>query len=160
MVCTLEGTRPLLAEVQALLAESPLAYPRRVTVGFDSGRLAVLLAVVETSLGAALGRADVYVQVTGGLSVAEPAADLGVIAAIASRRLDRPLAEETVFIGEVGLSGEVRRVHQARERLREAARLGFRRAILNPDGLGRGSRPEGLRITAVKTLAAALEAAW
>ena len=160
VVCTVEGTRPLLAEIQALVAESPLAYPRRVTVGFDSGRLAVLLAVLENSVGGSLARSDVYISVTGGLSVAEPAADLGLIAALISRRRGEPLPDGLVFIGEVGLSGEIRRVHQARERLREAARLGFRRAILNPAGVRRSERPDGLQLVAVETLPEALEAAW
>ena len=159
VVCTLEGTRPLLAEIQVLLAESPLAYPRRVTVGFDSGRLAVLLAVLETGGGGGLLRSDVYVSVTGGLTVSEPAADLGLLAAVASRRRDVPLPEGLVFLGEVGLSGEVRPVHQAAVRLREAGRLGYRRAVLNPGGLAAAERPADVELVPVRDLDGALAAA-
>ena len=158
VVCTLEGTRPLLAEIQVLLAESPLAYPRRVPVGFDSGRLAVLLAVLETGGGGGLLRSDVYVSVTGGLTVNEPAADLGLLAAVASRRRGVPVPPGTLFIGEVGLSGEVRPVHQAGVRLREAARLGYRRAVMNP-GKARAAEPSAdIALVAVATLDEALAA--
>lgn len=156
VVCTLEGTRPLLAEIQVLLAESPLAYPRRVPVGFDSGRLAVLLAVLETGGGGGLLRSDVYVSVTGGLSVSEPAADLGLLAAVISRRRGVPVPPGVVFIGEVGLSGEVRPVHQAGVRLREAARLGYERAVMNPGGTRAADRPPGIELVAAKTLSDAL----
>lgn len=158
VVCTLEGTRPLLAEIQVLLAESPLAYPRRVTVGFDSGRLAVLLAVLETGGGEGLLRSDVYVSVTGGLTVSEPAADLGLLAAVVSRRRGVPLPEGVVFLGEVGLSGEVRPVHQAGVRLREAGRLGYGRAVLNPGGLRAAERPEEVELVPAQDLDQALAA--
>lgn len=157
VVCTLEGTRPLLAEIQALLAESPLAYPRRVTVGFDGGRLAVLLAVLESALGSGFARADVYVSVSGGLTVNEPAADLGLLAAVVSRRRGRPTPRDTVFLGEVALSGEVRPVHRAADRLREAARLGLRRAVLNPEGLRRDEQPRAMDLVPARSLAAALD---
>ncbi len=157
VVCTLEGNRPLLAEIQALLAESPLAYPRRVTVGFDSGRLAVLLAVLETTLGRGFGRSDVYVSVGGGLSVTEPAADLGLLAAVVSRHRGEPAPEDAVFLGEIGLSGEVRPVHRVADRLREASRLGIRRAVLNPEGLRDGERPRKMEILACQTLDEAFE---
>ena len=157
VVCTLEGTRPLLAEIQALLAESPLAYPRRVTVGFDSGRLAVLLAVLESALGSGFARSDVYVSVSGGLTVNEPAADLGLLAAVVSRRRGRPAPPDTVFLGEVGLSGEVRPVHRAADRLREAARLGLTRAVLNPEGLRRDERPPTMELVPARALAPALD---
>jgi DNA repair protein RadA/Sms len=156
VVCTLEGTRPLLAEIQVLLAESPLAYPRRVPVGFDSGRLAVLLAVLETGGGGGLLRSDVYVSVTGGLSVNEPAADLGLLAAVTSRRRGVPVPPGVVFIGEVGLSGEVRPVHQAGVRLREAARLGYHRAVMNPGGTRAAERPPEIDLVAAETLDDAL----
>ena len=158
VVCTLEGTRPLLAEIQVLLAESPLAYPRRVTVGFDGGRLAVLLAVLETGGGGGLLKSDVYVSVTGGLTVSEPAADLGLLAAVVSRRRGAPLPPGVVFLGEVGLSGEVRPVHQAAVRLREAGRLGYRRAILNPGGLRGPERPAEMDLVPVRDVDEALAA--
>ena len=161
IVCTLEGTRPLLAEIQALLAESPLAWPRRVTVGFDGDRLAVLLAVLESAKsasGGGLARSDVYVSVTGGLTITEPAADLGLLAAVVSRRSGVAVPEGVVFLGEIGLSGEVRPVHQEAARLREAARLGFGRAVLNPKGIPAAEHPAGLEITRVTMLEEALEA--
>ncbi len=159
VVCTMEGTRPLLAEIQALLADSPLAYPRRVTVGFDSGRLAVLLAVLENTVGAGggLGRLDVYISVTGGLAVSEPAADLGLLAAVVSRRQGAALPDQTVLLGEVGLSGEVRPTPQPATRLREARRLGFSRAVLNPRNLRSSEIPDGLSISPVHRLAEALD---
>lgn len=160
VVCTLEGTRPLLAEVQALLAESPLAYPRRVTVGFDGGRLAVLLAVLENALGGPFSRSDVYVSVSGGLTVSEPAADLGLLAAVVSRRWGEAPPEDTLFLGEVGLSGEVRPVHRTLDRLREAARLGFRRAVLNPEGLRPGESVPGVELVPAPTLSRAFAAAF
>ncbi|MXX87374.1 MAG: DNA repair protein RadA [Acidobacteria bacterium] len=156
VVCTLKGTRPLLAEIQVLLAESPLAYPRRVPVGFDSGRLAVLLAVLETGGGGGLLRSDVYVSVTGGLTVNEPAADLGLLAAVVSRRRGVPVPPGTVFIGEVGLSGEVRPVHQAGVRLREAARLGYRRAVVNPGKARAADWPADIDLVAAESLDQAL----
>lgn len=160
VVCTLEGQRPILAEVQALLAESPLAYPRRVTVGFDGGRLSVLLAVLESNGAGGLARSDVYVSVTGGLAVTEPAADLGLLAAVVSRRKGRALPEGAVFLGEVGLSGEIRPVRQAALRLKEAYRLGFRRALLNPGKLRRAERPKGIEILPVTRLDGALAASF
>jgi DNA repair protein RadA/Sms len=123
----LEGTTPLLVEVQALVSRSPLAYPRRVAQGVDAGRLALLLAVLEKRLGLRLGDRDVFVNVAGGLGVDEPAADLAVAAAVLSSARERPLAGDTALFGEVGLLGEVRAVTRAGERLREAAAMGFAR---------------------------------
>ncbi len=159
VVCTMEGTRPLLAEIQALLAESPLAYPRRVTVGFESGRLAVLLAVLENAVGTGggLARLDVYVSVTGGLAVTEPAADLGLLAAVVSRRQGTALPPLTVLLGEVGLSGEVRPVPQPASRLREARRLGFSRAVMNSANLRASEIPDRMAVTPVKALGQALD---
>ena len=126
----LEGTRPLLVEIQALVSPSPLATPRRAVVGWDSGRLAMVLAVLEARLGLAFGGQEVYLNVAGGLRIGEPAADLAVAAALLSARQDRPLPADTVIFGEIGLSGEVRRVSQATLRLKEAAKLGFSQALL------------------------------
>jgi DNA repair protein RadA/Sms len=145
----LEGTRPVLVEVQALLAPNPGGSPRRSVIGWDSGRLAMLLAVLEARCGLSLGANDVYLNVAGGLRIAEPAADLAVAAALVSAATDRPTDAETVYFGEVGLSGEVRQVAQAEARLREAQKLGFAAATL-PRRVARGNRPlaapEGLRL--------------
>jgi DNA repair protein RadA/Sms len=145
----LEGTRPVLLEVQALLAPNPGGSPRRSVVGWDSGRLSMLLAVLEARCGLRLNATDVYLNVAGGLRVSEPAADLAVAAAIASAAADRPTSPGMVYFGEIGLSGEVRQVAQAEARLKEAAKLGFDAACL-PRRVARGNRPlaapEGLRL--------------
>ncbi len=126
----IEGTRPLLVEIQALVAPSVLGSPRRAVVGWDSGRLAMTLAVLEARCGLALGGQDVYLNVAGGLRINEPAADLAVAAAIVSSLTGEPLPHNTVVFGEVGLSGEVRGVGQHQTRLKEAAKLGFTRALV------------------------------
>jgi DNA repair protein RadA/Sms len=125
VVASLEGTRPLLVEVQALVSTSFYGTPQRVTTGFDSRRLAVLLAVLERRAGLRLGRHDVFVTVTGGLTLDEPGTDLGVALAVASSFRSRPVLEGTMAVGEVSLSGEIRRVAHLDARVREAARLGF-----------------------------------
>lgn len=128
----LEGSRPLLAEVQALSAPSRMASPRRMTTGFPSRRLSMLLAVLERRAGLALGAADVFVNVAGGLRLGDPATDLAVVAALVSAELDRPVPGELAFIGEVGLGGEVRGAAQIERRLREVARGGLAGAVLPP----------------------------
>ena len=151
-----EGSRPVLVEVQALLAPSAGGSPRRSVVGWDAGRLSMLLAVLESRCGLSLGANDVYLNIAGGLRIAEPAADLAVAAALVSAATDRPTDAETVYFGEVGLSGEVRQVAQAEARLREAQKLGFAAAVL-PRRLARGGRPpaalDGLRLTETGHLA-------
>jgi len=126
----IEGSRPVLVEIQALVAPSALATPRRAVVGWDGGRLAMVMAVLEARCGLALGPSDVYLNVAGGLRIGEPAADLAVAAALISSQSGVPLAPGTVVFGEIGLSGEVRPVTRMDARLREAAKLGFTRAIL------------------------------
>ncbi len=129
-VACLEGTRPLLIEVQALVAPSPYGTPQRVAGGFDSRRLALLLAVLEKRAGFGLGARDVFLNVVGGLTLTEPAVDLGVVVAIASSHSDRPVGPGTVVFGEVGLTGELRPVRMTAGRLGEAERLGFSRAVI------------------------------
>jgi DNA repair protein RadA/Sms len=145
----LEGTRPVLVEVQALLAPNAGGSPRRSVIGWDGGRLAMLLAVLETRCGLRLNMSDVYLNVAGGLRISEPAADLAVAAALASAASDRPTSPGMVYFGEVGLSGEVRQVAQAEARLKEAQKLGFDAATL-PRRVARGNRPlaapDGLRL--------------
>jgi DNA repair protein RadA/Sms len=137
-----EGTRPLLVEIQALVAPSPLGMPRRTCVGWDGGRLATILAVLEARLGIGFAGRDVYLNVAGGLKVSEPAADLAVAAALVSAREDAALPADAVLFGEVSLSGAIRPVPQAELRLGEAARLGFRAAWL-PAGAAPGSQDRG-----------------
>ncbi len=152
----LEGSRPVLLEVQALLAPAPGGSPRRSVLGWDGGRLAMLLAVLETRCGLRLAGSDVYLNIAGGLRVSEPAADLAVAAALASAASEQPADPGMVYFGEVGLSGEVRQVAQTEARLKEAAKLGFTDASL-PRRLARGSRapaaPEGLRLREIGHLA-------
>lgn len=138
-VASLEGTRPLLIEIQALAASSPYGTPQRVATGFDNRRLALLLAVLEKRAGLAVGAKDVFVNVVGGLSLSEPAADLGVVIALASSHTDRPVRPGTVTFGEVGLTGEIRPVRLAEARLKEAARLGFTRAVVPAGSAGAGA---------------------
>jgi len=148
----LEGTRPVLVEVQALLAPNSGGSPRRSVVGWDSGRLAMLLAVLETRAGLRMGGTDVYLNIAGGLRVNEPAADLAVAAALASAATDTPTSAAMVYFGEVGLSGEIRQVAQAESRLKEAHKMGFEIACL-PRRVARGGRksnvPDGLRLDEV-----------
>ncbi len=143
----LEGTRPVLVEIQCLLAPNPGGSPRRSVVGWDSGRLSMLLAVLETRCGLRMHATDVYLNVAGGLRIGEPAADLAVAAALASAATDTPADPGCVYFGEVGLSGEVRQVAQAESRLKEAQKLGFESAML-PRRVAGGNRklaaPDGL----------------
>jgi len=148
----IEGTRPVLVEIQALLSPSSGGSPRRQVVGWDSGRLSMLLAVLEARCRLSLGQNDVYLNIAGGLRISEPAADLAVAAALVSAATDRPTDSGAVYFGEVGLSGEVRQVSQADSRLREAAKLGFTAATL-PRRVARGGRaaaaPEGLGLSEI-----------
>jgi DNA repair protein RadA/Sms len=149
-----EGTRPILVEIQALVAPSSFATPRRAVVGWDAGRLHMILAVLEARCGLALAGRDVYLNVAGGLRISEPAADLAVAAAVLSSLTNQPLPAGTVVFGELGLSGEVRPVSQMDNRLKEAAKLGFSRAIL-PAGRRAARRPgaDGLEGRALRHLA-------
>jgi DNA repair protein RadA/Sms len=133
-----EGTRPVLVEIQALVAPTSYGTPRRAVVGWDSGRLSMVLAVLEARGGLQFGGHDVYLNVAGGLRVSEPAADLAVAAALASALAQDPVPADAVLFGEIGLAGEVRQVGQTELRLKEAAKLGFGRAIL-PAGRSRRS---------------------
>ncbi len=130
VLATQEGTRPLLVEVQALVDQSHLANPRRVGVGVDQNRLGMLLAVLHRHAGIAMYDQDVFVNVVGGVRITETAADLAVIASTVSSLHNRPVGRDLIVFGEVGLAGEVRPVQRGQERLREAAKLGFKRALL------------------------------
>ncbi len=148
----IEGTRPVLLEVQALLAPNAGGTPRRAVLGWDAGRLAMLLAVLESRCGLRLSGNDVHLNIAGGLRINEPAADLAVAAALVSAASETPTRPDTVYFGEVGLSGEIRQVAQAEARLREAAKLGFASACL-PLRLARGGKrlapPEGLQLAEI-----------
>jgi DNA repair protein RadA/Sms len=152
----LEGSRPMLLEVQSLVAPAGYGTARRTCLGIDDGRVALLLAVLDRRAGIDLLSRDVYVNVTGGVRVSEPGADLGVALAIASSRLDLPLPDDVVACGEIGLGGEVRRVGRIDLRVREAARLGFRRVLL-PARVGASLEPpRGTALVPVADLAQAI----
>ncbi|MDE2234690.1 MAG: DNA repair protein RadA [Gammaproteobacteria bacterium] len=153
-----EGSRPMLIEVQALVDESHMANPRRVCVGLDANRLSMLLAVLHRHGGVAMFDRDVFVNVVGGLRVAETAADLPVLLAVLSSFRDRPLSNDLVLFGEVGLAGEIRPVYNGEERLREAAKHGFKRAIVPRGNAPQQSRIEGLQVTQVGRLLDVLNA--
>jgi DNA repair protein RadA/Sms len=148
----LEGTRPLLCEIQALVSPSSYGTPRRAVVGWDTGRLAMILAVLDARAGIGIGAADVYLNVAGGLKIGEPAADLGAAAALVSSLTGEPLPRDTVFFGEISLSGDIRPVPQAEARLKEAAKLGFSRAFVPAGTLGRGGAA-GLNCTEIANVA-------
>ncbi|HTM69571.1 MAG TPA: DNA repair protein RadA, partial [Luteimonas sp.] len=156
---TREGTRPLLVEVQALVDASPLSNPRRVAVGLEQNRLAMLLAVLHRHGGIGVSDQDVFVNVVGGIRLQETAADLPVLLAVLSSLRDRPLPEKTIAFGEVGLSGEIRPVPNGEERLREAATHGFRRAIVPRANAPKGQPYKDMEVVAVARLSDALDAA-
>ena len=156
---TMEGTRPLLVEIQALTSATAFALPRRTPNGFDMGRLLLLTAVLSQRVGLKLFNQDVFVNIIGGLKITEPAADLTVALAIASSFQDRPVADDLVAIGEVGLSGELRTVSHAARRLNEAARLGFKRALVPHTLVKMKDKPEGITLIGAHTLAEAMQMA-
>lgn len=130
VISSLEGSRPILVELQALVSPTSYGMPRRTAIGVDSNRLSLLVAVLEKKVGMNLAQQDIFVNVAGGVHIEEPAVDLGLISAVASSFLDKPISSKTMVIGEVGLAGEVRGIHQAEIRLKEAAKLGFKKCIL------------------------------
>lgn len=148
----IEGTRPVLVEIQALVAPTALGTARRAVVGWDSGRLAMIIAVLQTRCGLNLGSHDVYLNVAGGLRISEPGADMAVAAALISAHLEQPLPARTVVFGEVGLGGEVRGVGQPDNRLREAKNLGFERALIPARSKQGKKRPDGLQIAEINEL--------
>jgi DNA repair protein RadA/Sms len=159
IVAVLEGTRPLLVEVQSLVNKNENAMVRRIANGFDVNRLHMILAVLEKRLqGFSFGKSDVFVSVAGGIRITEPAADLGLALSIVSNGINRPMPDGLIVIGELGLSGEVRRVGQLERRLHEAARHGLTRALI-PAG-ARAGRPSGLDVVEVRTVAEAVSAAF
>ncbi|MFK7161687.1 DNA repair protein RadA [Marinospirillum sp. MEB164] len=157
VMATWEGTRPLLVEVQALVDESALGQPRRVAVGLDAQRLALLLAVLHRHGGVFTGDQDVFLNVVGGVKVLETSADLAALVAIVSSLRNQPLPHELMVIGEVGLSGEIRPVPSGQERIREAAKHGFQKAIV-PKGNQPREPISGMEVIAVSSLSEALEA--
>ncbi|SPD74582.1 DNA repair protein RadA homolog [uncultured Desulfobacterium sp.] len=148
----IEGTRPLLVEIQALVGQSPFGMPRRTAVGVDHNRISLLVAVLSKRLGMELGDQDIFVNVAGGLKVDEPAADLGIVSAMMSSFLDRPVDRRLAMFGEVGLAGEIRGVSQPDLRIREATKLGFSRCILSRTNMEGVKPPNGMELTGVRSV--------
>ena len=159
VACVMEGTRPVLAEVQALVAQTSFNVPRRTSDGFDFNRAALLLAVLEKRGGMKLSAFDAYINVIGGLRLDEPAADLPVVLAVASSYRDTPIADDLVVIGEVGLTGEIRNVSHLNQRLSEIVRLGFKKCIIPRGSAEKIEIPEGLTVYRVRNLREAIETA-
>lgn len=156
VACSMEGTRPILLEIQALVCHSTLAVPRRTAAGMDYNRVNLLLAVLEKRLNLRLSNSDVYVNIAGGIRISEPAVDLGVVLAVISSYKDRAIDEKVLAFGEVGLSGEVRAVSQAGQRVQEAKKLGFTTIILPQVCREQIKEVEGVRLCGVRTVADAV----
>ena len=157
IMVTREGTRPLLVEIQALVASSPSSAPRRVAVGLEANRLSMLLAVLDRHAGITTAGEDVFVNVVGGVRVSETASDLPALMAVLSSLRDRPIAQDWVIFGEIGLAGEIRPVPNSDQRLQEAAKHGFRRALVCAKNRPkRGREPNGLEVVAVQRLGEAV----
>ena len=157
MLATIEGSRPLLVEVQALVAGSKYGTGRRMAQGLDANRVALMIAMLEKRVGLHLMGDDVFVNVAGGLEVDEPAADLGVVTAIASSFKSKPVDPHTAVFGEVGLTGEVRGAMQAQSRAREAQALGFKRIVLPASNTAGLERLLGVRVVGVRSVEEALD---
>lgn len=158
VACTMEGTRPVLLEVQALVCQTNLAFPRRTAAGTDLNRVNLLMAVLEKRAGLRLSGCDAYVNIAGGIRMNEPALDLGIILAIASSMKDQPIDEKTIAFGEVGLSGEVRSVSTPQQRVKEAKKLGFTTVILPEVCRKQALEVEGIEIIGVKNVREAIQA--
>ena len=156
--CSMEGTRPMLTEIQALVCHSNFGIPRRQTTGTDFNRVNLLMAVLEKRLGMQVGGCDAYVNIAGGIKITEPAIDLGIVLAVMSSFRNRPVPEGLIAFGEVGLSGEVRAVSMAEQRVREAAKLGFTECILPQVCLDKMPRIEGIRLIGVRNVSDAANA--
>jgi DNA repair protein RadA/Sms len=159
VVASIEGTRPILVELQALVSPTTFGTPRRTSIGMDFQRVNLLIAVLEKIGGIHLGAMDVFTNVVGGLKLVEPAVDLALALAVTSSFRERPVAPDLVVFGEVGLSGEVRAVSHAETRLREAAKIGFRRAVVPAKNAERLKAVAGIEVVGVGGIAGAIEAA-
>lgn len=160
VVASMEGTRPLMVEIQSLVSRTNFGMPRRTSIGFDFNRVNLLVAVLEKKVGLQLGGMDVFVNVVGGLKLIEPAVDLGIITAITSSLRDIPVNPKIFVFGEVGLSGEIRAVTQAETRLKEASKIGFKRAIMPSGNSEKIKGNFGLEITGARNVEECLDAAF
>jgi DNA repair protein RadA/Sms len=159
VVASIEGTRPVLVELQALVSQTGFGVPRRTSIGMDHQRVSLLVAVLEKLGGMQLGGMDIFTNVVGGIKLVEPALDMGVVLALTSSLKEKPIGPDLMAFGEVGLNGEIRAVSQAETRLREASKIGFRRAIIPKGNAERLPKIKGIEITGVTNISEALEAA-
>ena len=157
VTASMEGTRPILVEFQALASSTTLGTPRRTILGIDQNRVALLIAVMEKKLGMHLMGHDIFMNVVGGVKVNEPAVDMGIVSAIASSFLDRPIQDATVVLGEIGLTGEVRAIGHLETRIAEAGKMGFTRCIVPESSLKRAVEITGIELIGVKTISEAAE---
>lgn len=160
VVASMEGTRPILVEIQSLVTPTSFNYPKRMATGVDQNRVQLLMAVLEKRMGMMLQAQDAYIKVAGGVKLDEPAIDLAVLTSIVSSFKDQAVNPTDCFIGEVGLTGEVRRVSRIEQRVQEAAKLGFRRAIIPTSNIGGWDFPEGIQVVGVETISDALRASF
>jgi DNA repair protein RadA/Sms len=160
VVASIEGTRPLMVEIQSLVSQTNFGMPRRTTIGVDFNRVSLLVAVLEKKVGLHLGGMDVFVNVVGGLKLVEPAIDLGIIATVASSLKDIPIEANIFVFGEVGLSGEIRAVAQAETRVKEAAKIGFQRGIMPAGNADKMKHEFGIEIIGVRNVEECLEAVF
>lgn len=158
VACSMEGTRPILIEIQALVCQTNFGMPRRTAAGTDYNRVNLLMAVLEKRLGMALSNCDAYVNIAGGIKMNEPAIDLGIIMAVVSSYRNRPIDEKTIVFGEVGLSGEVRAVSMPEQRVAEAKKLGFETCILPEVSMKMVKGIKGIRLIGVKTISDVMQA--
>ncbi len=158
VTASMEGTRPILVELQALTSSTSFGTPRRTILGLDSNRVALLAAVMEKQLGMHLMGDDIFMNVAGGVKVIEPAVNMAIVSAIASSFLDKPISDGTVVIGEVGLTGEVRAIGQVDTRVAEAKKMGFKRCLVPDSNLKRIADIDGIKVTGIKTVSAAVDA--
>jgi DNA repair protein RadA/Sms len=157
VTASMEGTRPILVELQALASSTSFGNPRRTILGIDHNRVALLVAVMEKKLGMHLMGHDIFVNVAGGVKIDEPAVDMGIVAAVASSFLDRPIQKETIIFGEVGLTGEVRAVSHVETRVAEAIKMGFTRCLVPHSNLKRMTEIKGIELIGIKTVSEAME---
>ena len=152
VACLMEGTRPILVEVQALISHTNFGMPRRTSVGTDYNKVNLLMAVIEKKMGIQMGDYDAYVNIAGGMKITEPALDLALVMALISSYKNRPLDSKTIVFGEVGLAGEVRAVSQAQLRVMEAKKLGFKRCIMPEVSVGNLKNTEGIELVGVRNI--------
>ena len=152
VACSMEGTRPILMEIQALVCKSNFGMPRRTAAGTDYNRVNLLMAVLEKRIGLPLSNYDAYINIAGGIRMNEPAVDLGIVMAIVSSYKNRPISDGTIVFGEVGLSGEVRAVSMPQQRVAEARKLGFKTCIMPEVSKGMLKKVTGIEVVGVKSV--------